>query len=51
MNKLPDPIPAESQEVKQWREAGMPTFQHFSSREELEAHLKYVEENEGNTPF
>ena len=51
MSKTLEPIPAESKEVRQWREAGKPTFEHFSSREELEASLKYVEENKEVLPF
>lgn len=51
MSKLPDPVPAKTKDFKEWEEAGKPTFQHFSSREELEAYLKYVEENEKTLPF
>ena len=51
MNKLPDPVPAKTKEFLEWEQAGKPTFQHFNSREELEVHLKWVEEHKHELPF
>jgi hypothetical protein len=46
-----EPKPSKTRKFKEWLEAGMPTFQHFKTKEEKNKYLKWLEKNQKQLPF